>query len=238
MISRFTDPIVSVLYPQFCGSCGSTVERVADGAACRACWESTRLFGNADPLCQKCGLPLDSASNETLSNCSGCADHHYDRAFAAGVYEKAMLASVLQLKREPCISQTASSYLIQAFERIEITPLIIPVPLSRRRRLERGFNQAAVLAKAVARRSGLRMDEYSLARSSDTPMHRAAMDSKAREATVAKAFEVVRPGLVRGQHILLVDDLLTSGATVSQCARVLKKSGADKVIVLTLARAV
>lgn len=240
MISRFTDPIVSVLYPQFCGFCGSSVERVADGAACRACWESTRLFGDADPLCRKCGLLLESTNNGTLSDCGKCADHHYDLAFAAGVYEKAILASVLELKREPHVWQTASSHLIQAFGRIEVTDetVIIPVPLSRRRHLERGFNQAAVLAKTVSQHSGLHVDEHSLARTTDTPMHRAAMDSKAREATVAKVFEVVRPGLIRGKNILLVDDLLTSGATVSQCARVLKKSGAGKVIVLTLARAV
>jgi ComF family protein len=173
-------------------------------------------------------------------NCGRCTEHHYDQACAAGVYEKALLASVLELKREPYVSQTASSHLIQAFGRIQIIgePIIIPVPLSRRRKLERGFNQAVVLAKTVSRHSGLRVDEHSLARTTDTLMHRAAMDSKAREATVAKVFEVVRPGLVQERNILLVDDLLTSGATVSQCARVLKKSGAGKVMVLTLARAV
>ena len=183
---------------------------------------------------------MEGANGGAPWNCGRCTEHHYDQACATGVYEKALLASVLELKREPYVSQRASSHLIHAFERIQITsePIIIPVPLSQRRKLERGFNQAAILAKTVSRRYGLHVDEYSLARTTDTSMHRAAMDSKAREATVAKVFEVVRPGLVRGQNILLVDDLLTSGATVSQCARVLKKSGADKVIVLTLARAV
>ncbi len=240
MISHFTDPIISVLYPQFCGSCGNAVERVADGAACRACWESTRLFGDNDPLCEKCGLPTEGANGGPASNCGKCAEHYYDHAFAAGVYEKAILASVLQLKREPYVSQRVSNCLIDAFRRIKIADelVLIPVPLSRQRQIERGFNQAAVLAKAVSRHSGLRVDAHSLIRTTDTPMHRAAMDSKAREATVAKAFDVVRPNLVRGRGIVLIDDLLTSGATASQCARVLKKSGAGKVVVLTLARAV
>ena len=68
-------------------------------------------------------------------------------------------------------------------------------------------------------------------------MHRAAMDKKAREATVKNAFEVVRPNMIRGRDILLVDDLMTSGSTASQCAKALKKSGACKVTVMTLARA-
>ena len=241
MISRLADPLISLFYPAFCGSCGAAVERVADGAACRECWEATPIFGEIDPpLCEKCGLPLESLSVGTSPNCRKCNEHSYDRAFAAGVYEKALLASVLHLKSSPYIPQTAVGHLLDAFDRMQNSAdlLVVPVPLSRQRRLERGFNQAEVLAKAISRHTGLSFDDLSLVRIRDTPMHRAAMDTKAREMTVANIFGVARPRLIGGRDILLVDDLMTSGATVSQCARVLKKNGAGRVLVLTLARAV
>jgi len=116
-------------------------------------------------------------------------------------------------------------------------PVVIPVPLSARRLQERGFNQAAVIATVIARSGNLLLDENSLVRKIHTPMHRAGMDRKARAMTVKKAFEVVRPKLIEGRDTLLVDDVLTSGETASICARVLKKSGAATVSVLTIARA-
>ncbi len=240
MLSRITDPLISLLYPSFCGSCGAAVERAADGSACRACWESTRIFGSDDPLCEKCGLLLESVHVGASPACHNCADHSYDRAFAVGVYEKALAATVVQLKRQPHLPSTAGAHLRDAFDRMGESSdlLIVPVPLSRQRRLERGFNQAEVLAKVVSRHSGFKVDDRSLTRIRDTPMHRAAMDNKAREITVSNVFAITRPRLISGRNILLIDDLMTSGATVSRCAGVLKKNGAGKVVVLNLARAV
>jgi ComF family protein len=116
--------------------------------------------------------------------------------------------------------------------------LIIPVPLSKKRAVERGFNQAETIASQVSGLVGIPIDAASLIRKKHTPMHRAAMDKKAREMTVKNAFEVSRPKLIEGKSILLVDDILTSGATASYCAKALKKKGAAGVKVFTLARAV
>ena len=116
--------------------------------------------------------------------------------------------------------------------------LIIPIPLSKRRKLERGFNQAEIIAAEIARTTGIPVDALSLARKLHTRIHRVGMDQKARELTVKNAFEVLRPKLIQGRNILLVDDVFTSGATSSYCAKVLKKNGAGKVNVFTLARAV
>ncbi len=80
------------------------------------------------------------------------------------------------------------------------------------------------------------LDEQSLVRKIHTPMHRAAMDNKAREISVKNAFDVKRPKLIEGETILLIDDVYTSGATVSNCAKVLKEKGASKVYVLTIAK--
>src|SRR5260370_1334885 len=116
--------------------------------------------------------------------------------------------------------------------------LIVPIPLSKQRKQERGFNQAEIIAAELSRVSGIPVDASSLIRKFHTPIHRMGMDQKAREITVKNVFEVVRPRLIAGKNILLVDDVFTSGATASFCAKVLKKNGAVKVNVFILARAV
>jgi ComF family protein len=114
----------------------------------------------------------------------------------------------------------------------------MPVPLSPKRKGERGFNQAEVIGRFLSGKIGIRLDTFSLVRSKHTPMHRAGMDRKARDLTVKNAFEVFRPNLVKGQSVVLVDDIFTTGATASYCAKELKKKGAVSVRVVTLARAV
>ncbi|MGD9563392.1 MAG: ComF family protein [Pyrinomonadaceae bacterium] len=239
MLSFVTDHLLSLFYPQRCGACGRLVEKVGFGVACRECWRSTALFDASDALCPKCGLLLAAAAARSFSTCKDCDKHDYDIARAAGVYEKALAASVLHLKRTPNVPAAVRTGLINAFDRAELPNelTLVPVPLSKQRLIERGFNQASLLARVIARHSGLPVDEYSLVRNHDTPMHRAAMDRKAREATVKNAFSVVRPNLIKGRNILLVDDVMTSGATASYCAKALKKGGAGRVYVLTLARA-
>ncbi len=240
MFSLVTDPLLNILYPKSCGSCGEPVERLADGAACGRCWNATKIFGPLDALCPHCGAWLQNAFGGPGSPCRQCDDHDYDSAHACGLYEKALAASVIQLKHTPHVPARISELLTGLVDRTDPAGslTVIPVPLSKQRLVERGFNQASLLAKVIAKHSRIRLDEHSLVRSRDMPMHRAAMDRKAREATVRNVFAVVRPGLIQGRTVLLVDDVMTSGSTVSYCARVLKRNGAEKVIVLTLARAV
>jgi ComF family protein len=116
--------------------------------------------------------------------------------------------------------------------------LVVPVPLSPQRLADRGFNQAEVIAHAVGKHLNRPVDSGSLVRNKHTPMHRAAMDRKARQRTVENAFSVNRPKLIEGRTILLVDDIYTSGSTASNCAKALKKKGADSVLVFTLARTI
>lgn len=239
MLDFLPDSLVSILYPQFCGACGRLVEKSVDGAACSDCWAATRFFDKQTGLCPKCGVFLTDSTSSVLGSCGLCDDHQYDSAHAAGIYHAALAASVLRLKRIPTIPRRVRDCLIESTLRIDLPNdyLVIPVPLSKKRLLERGFNQAAMLAGTIAKHAGRQLDEFTLVREIDTPMHRVAMDRKAREATVKSVFNVIRPALIENKHILLVDDVMTSGSTVSQCARVLKKTGAGKVIVLTLARA-
>ena len=122
---------------------------------------------------------------------------------------------------------------------MEGATLIVPVPLSRQRQRERGFNQAADHRKITRVKSFVsRWMPSALSRTSHSPIHRVGMDRKARDLSVKNAFTVARPKLIAGQTILLIDDVYTTGATLSYCAKALKKSDAVRVDVLTLARAI
>ena len=230
--------MLAVAYPQACRSCGNSVEQFADGVACGDCWQATKIYSGAETLCAKCGAFQTAKSSNYQTFCHRCDLHCYDAAAAVGVYGHALTGSIIHLKREPFVAGRLKKLLIARFENSAFgaVELIIPVPLSKKRLLERGYNQAAVLSKILARQTKINLDEQSLVRRLDTPMHRVGMDEKARIKSVKDAFEVKRPKLIAGKTILLVDDVFTSGATVSNCAETLKRSGAKAVFVLTLAK--
>jgi ComF family protein len=236
-----SDSLLSVLYPQNCHLCGSGVEKHADGVVCAECWTKTRLFTGSETLCDKCSALLSEERRfDEITYCHRCADDHFDRARAAGPYEGALYASIIQMKEQAFVSGRLAEILNRTFldSPFAATTRIIPVPLSRRRMKERSFNQAAVISNSIGRFAGVIVDELSLIRKKHTDRHRGGMDRKARAETVRNAFEVMRPRLIGGERILLVDDIFTSGATASNCAKALKKAGAVEVNVLTVARAV
>lgn len=192
-------------------------------------------------LCGRCGALLGEKSAPSPVFCRKCDDYHFDRAFAAGVYEKALAAEIIALKESDHLAPTVKAAIRKSLalhtDRIG-GDVVIPVPLSKFRRVERGFNQAETIANEVAKLLKIPFDAMSLARTVHTPIHRVGMDQKARELTVVKAFAVVRPNLIKDKNIVLVDDVLTSGATTSACAKALKKADSGRVTVFTLARAV
>lgn len=239
MFKALQNSLLSIIYPQQCRICSRQVTGLDAGVACDICWESARFFEGKETLCDKCGAFLDDAVSHSTALCRRCDGHHYDKAIAIGVYEGALAAVIVALKTTPVIPSRLYDQLHKRL--IDLggsIDLIIPVPLSRQRKHERGFNQAEVIADAVAATLRRPVDRSSLIRKVNTPAHRIAMDQRARELTVVNAFEVKRPKLIAKRSILLVDDVLTSGETASACARVLKKSGAASVSVFTLARAV
>jgi ComF family protein len=123
-------------------------------------------------------------------------------------------------------------------EPLNVSTRIVPVPLHPERMRTRGFNQASIVAHALSKSLRLRVDEETLLRVSASEKYRAGLDAKGRHDTVAGAFEVSHPRLVANEDILLVDDVFTTGATVSACAEALLAAGAGNVRVLTVARAI
>lgn len=236
------DAALALIYPQACAVCGRSVESRHDGVACAPCWEATPLFQEADTVCWKCGsLSGVSVSKDKrqAGRCGRCDDDAFTVARACGSYEGALRASILELKREPHVARRLAVLLhaVQRREPFNSADVIVPVPLHADRERERGFNQAVVIARELARLSRLPIDEHSVVRRLHTERHRAGMDAKARRKSVADAFAVRHTDLIAGKRVLLIDDVFTTGATVSACATVLNESGANAVLVLTIARA-
>jgi len=242
VISGAYDSVLALIYPQRCGACGGSVDSRHDGVACTTCWDATRIFDEDDTLCWKCGAlstaTLPEEKRQTV-RCGRCDADSFTGARACGLYEGALRASILALKREPNVTRRLLETLRRTQQRTPLAEadLIVPVPLHASREGERGFNQAVVLARELARTTKLPIDEYSLVRRVHTERHRAGMDARSRRDSVEGAFEVRRPEPIAGRRVLLIDDVFTSGATVSECAAVLKSAGGTAVYVLTIARA-
>jgi ComF family protein len=236
------DALLTLAYPQVCAICARSVEQRTFGVACEACWNATRIFTGAETICWKCGaLAAAEVAPELRDDvrCRSCDSQSFAAARAVGLYEGALRESVLLLKRKPHISQHLEALLVCAATRSPLNSCtrIIPVPLHDKRIATRGFNQASVMAQTLSKSLRLPLDEGSLLRVSGTEKHRAGLDAKGRYDTVAGAFEVRHPRLVADEAILLIDDVFTTGATVSACAEALNQAGAAGVFVLTIARA-
>jgi len=237
-LGRVAGAVVDFLLPPRCAACG---ERIHDhGHLCASCWPA--LSPIAPPFCEGCGLPFEHAGEaEEGMLCGACyADPPgFDWARAAVLYDDLGKKLVLTLKHggEGAAVPVLARMMASAVAGRDDADVILPVPLHPRRLLKRRFNQSLLLAAAVGRQTGVPVDRFSLVRRKATPSQ-GPLGRKARAANMAGAFAVTDKGKksLRGRNILLVDDVLTTGATTSACARVLKQAGAKSVGVLVVAR--
>lgn len=236
------DALLAVAYPQPCAICRRSVEESKLGVACETCWKRTRTFKANETLCWKCGLPLPAEILPELRDqvrCHRCDSQWFTAARAVGPYQGALRETVLFLKRQPHLPRQVESLLVELSKRepLNDSTQIIPVPLHEKRIRSRGFNQAAILARALSQKLSLPIAERNLCRVRFSEKHRAGQDAKGRRESVEGAFEILHPKLTENENILLVDDVFTTGATVSACAEKLLAAGARNVFVVTLARA-
>ena len=229
--------LLNLLFPPLCIACR---EPSGSPGFCAQCWGAIQFLDG--PLCLCCGIPFDVALGaDTL--CAACLAHPpaFDRARAILRYDETSRAPILALKHADRLDLVPDFALwLERAGRglIEASDLIVPVPLHPLRLWRRRYNQAAELSRALARRSGLALDTTALIRSRPTPSQGAMVSAKARRRNVLGAFRVRQPGRVTGRNILLVDDVLTTGATADAASRALKRAGAAKVQILALARVV
>ena len=197
----------------------------------------------SDPLCDRCGAPLDyRTGDETWCVICLARPPRWDRARAALIYDETARRPVLDLKRAGRRDglETLCGWMRQAGGvLIDEADVLVPVPLHYTRLVVRGFNQSGWLAQAIGEASGRRVVVDGLKRTRRTPSQ-AGLAGRARRRNVSGAFQVrrSRAAEIADKRVLLVDDVLTTGATLSACTRVLKQAGARHVDVLVLARVV
>ncbi|MGH7865403.1 MAG: double zinc ribbon domain-containing protein [Candidatus Binataceae bacterium] len=237
--------LLNFFYPPRCAACDSQLGIEATHRVCPACLARAERLPS--PLCAICGGPLDSATSPDL-RCSRClaSAPAFTRARAVARYlpaaegQPGTLASVIRRHKyafDQSLGRALAEYLGDTLALdAQDYDVIVPVPLHRRRLLERGFNQAALLAAEVARRLDRPLDVRSLRRVRATSAQ-TARDLEERRRNVRGAFAVPDPARIQAMRVLLVDDVMTTGATVEECARALLRAGAKSVDVFTLARA-
>lgn len=241
-LTSLRDGLIALVYPAQCQVCGAMINRYDDGVACTDCWTDagiTPLFDG--PLCIKCGLPLParSAGNQAL-HCGLCGALPFT-ARACGAYAGALEANIRFLKSQPHLCRRLRRLIAQTFAEqgaALAANVVVPVPLHPQRQRERSFNQAELIARLIAREGHLPVDARLLIRTKPTERHRAGFDAKDRARSVAGAFRVAHPRLVSNLSILLVDDVFTTGSTLSSAAQALLDAGAQRISVLTIARVI
>jgi ComF family protein len=232
---------LDLVFPAFCPACEAPLGSGRRDPLCGACWSGIHRL--SPPLCERCGVPLGAAlSLDARSTgqaaCAGCRldPPEFDRARGAGLYtgslrhalhalkfrgQRALARPLAELIREQCLSVLGPA------------EALVPVPLARTRQRERGFNQAELIADRLGALLDLPVRRRWLARVRDTAPQ-TDLAAVERRTNVDGAF--VASSSVAGRHVVLVDDVLTTGATSRACARALRAAGAREIDVVTVAR--
>ena len=245
--ARLWRAALELLYPARCAACDALLEHDGD----LFCGPCALTLAPVDCACPRCARP-SPVRIPRPPPCLGCLQRppRFDAAVAGFEFGGAVAEAIRNLKWHH-MPELATPLGELAYRALEHAPagfgaidLIVPVPLHARRLRKREFNQAAELAAALREAARARnaplgrvaLDARALERTRDTPPQ-TGLDAAQRRRNVLDAFRVRRPDDVRGRHVLLVDDVMTTGATADACAAVLSRAGAAAVLVLTLGRA-
>jgi ComF family protein len=233
---------LDLLLPSSCAYCSSPLGDSTVPFFCSACWSDFSVLPG--PFCPSCGKPFDSSEALTHSpahECHACRlePPRFDQALSVGYFEGSLREAVHQFKYRPCpaLGKPLGVWMCGNLRVLTSIDIIMPVPLHRSRLRQRGFNQALLLARQLSTAGNIPLCYDNLWRIRPT-RPQVELSGKDRVRNVAGAFALRRPPDVSGLSVLIVDDVFTTGATLNECADVLKNAGAVSVIALTLARAV
>ena len=237
-LRRFGRVVLDSLLPPRCLGCGALTEDT--GLLCPNCWNRVTFIG--PPQCAACGLPFEFDLDEDAL-CGACARHHpaFGRARAVMAYDDGCRSLILGFKhgdRTDAAPALGRWMVRAAADLVAAADLIVPVPLHWTRLFARRYNQAALLADRMGRETDIPVAPDLLVRRRRTPSQ-GGLGARQRRENLRGAI-AVHPAWRRrlDGNVLLVDDVLTTGATAEACARVLRRGGARRVDVLTLARVV
>jgi ComF family protein len=230
--------IVDFALPPRCPGCGVIVQE--EHSFCLSCWSELHFLG--EPCCARCGLPFEHDGGGAEAECGAClADPpRFDRVRAAVAYGEIPRKVALKLKYggRPGVAETMARLMERHLDR-RAEALFVPVPLHRWRIWKRGYNQAALIASSLAKRSGAAICLDAIERRKATSYLK-GLGPRERALALRGAFRVPerRRGVVAGRPVVLIDDVFTSGATANACALALKRAGAAEVELLCWARVV
>jgi len=230
--------LLDLVYPRSCVACGNPVLR-GQGYVCWDCASSFSVI--CEPYCSICGDPVDGMVEHEYI-CAFCQRHkpHFEMARSAVKFRGAVQPILHSLKygKVACVSRDLVPFLVACvrtqFPRVHFDA-VTSVPLYPRKERERTFNQSSLLAKGLAAEIGLPYMARCLRRTRDTATQ-TGLDASGRRGNVRGAFAALNEKWLDGRNFLLVDDVMTTGATVDEASRVLKEGGAAGVFVVTVAR--
>jgi ComF family protein len=243
-VRELADALASVLFPAPCRICGEPLENASRVPFCALCLAA--LSPIAGPICDRCGRPLVSpilSEGDTPPLCGICRKGLYDFEFARSfaLYTPKVASAILLLKYEelaPLGRLFAKRLLglVQAHQKQFAADVVIPVPLHPSRLRERGHNQAELIARPLARSLGLPCRSYLLVRTRPRP-DKLRLTLRERWRSVRGAYVIRHGSRVDNLRVLLLDDVMTTGATLDACSRALRQAGASSVAAVTVARA-
>ncbi|MGD0545396.1 MAG: ComF family protein [Candidatus Acidiferrales bacterium] len=244
IIRNAVDALAAVLFPAPCRICGQTLVTACRIPICPNCLASFQPI--IDPMCDCCGRPFISrvAGDAIRPLCRLCRldSFSFARARSYAVYNDALHSAILLLKYEAVtrlggwFAAKLAEVVAHEAEQFQ-ADVVVPVPLHRDRFRERGYNQSELIARPLARRLKLKTGSYLLMRTKPRPA-RLVLSRKEHWDSVRGAYATREGVRVDNLRVLLVDDVLTTGATLDSCSRALKRAGAKAVLGLTVARVV
>lgn len=232
MFGGIKERAVSWLWPEVCPFCG----RVSSQGICTACRRRVKALQIQEPRCMRCGKPVHYAEQEYCYDCMHMK-HWYDRGYGLWLHKEPVSTSIYQFKyhNQRRYGVYYAVELARCYGRMIKSwapDLMIPIPLHKKRRRKRGYNQAAVVCRELGRRLGISVDEKCLVRKLYTEPQK-TLSRQQRRKNLKHAFTVknyFRPV----PTVLLIDDIYTTGNTIDAAAAVLKEKGVEKVYFLTI----
>ena len=243
-LARFFPSILKstelIVFPSFCHLCSALLQLPGEKVVCRSCMEN--LIPHRGSYCICCGRFFSGAADPHV--CSSCLENKkaYSRHRSCGLYQGKLKDIILLIKYRQfkVLGKGLADFVSRSLDQDESffpgADYLVPVPLHPRKERKRGFNQAREIAFWLGKKHSIPLLDRVLVKTKNNPAQ-TTLESKQRWMNVKNAYAVKKPALIAGKTLILIDDVFTTGATINECSRVLKKAGAREVRCITIAQA-